>query len=345
MSSARSATCRRDRRDSGNTTASSAAAWNASVQENRDRLREIIAVDTRLPSRLERFETTNIRRLWPRRIATVFLQVRWPVLDGVWAEGLYVEPAKGAPTATSWSSPMPVKRRSKSSASRLGCRQRQFGRILANSSCELLIPTLVGREPIQTSDAQLAKSQQTWREWLHRQAFHMGRHVIGYEVQKVLAAVDSWSRRGAAAKVGVVGYAEGGLVAFYAAAIDPRIDAALVSGFDRRGRVWEELIDRNVWSLLERFSDAEIASLVLPRYLVVGMPRCHRSRAARGRGRRRMGVRSSRVRPIPAAAGFPTPSLVIGPGDRPVGPVSTEGHGAFAVAGLPLDCGTVSGGA
>ena len=71
-------------------------------------------------------------------------------------------------------------------------------------------------------------------------------------------------------KVGVVGYAEGGLVAFYAAAIDPRIDGALVSGyFDRRGRVWEEPIDRNVWSLLERFGDAEIASLVLPRHLVV----------------------------------------------------------------------------
>ena len=55
----------------------------------------------------------------------------------------------------------------------------------------------------------------------------MGRHVIGYEAQKVLAAVDSFrSRRGAAAKIGVVGYAEGGLVALYAAAIDPRIDGA-----------------------------------------------------------------------------------------------------------------------
>ena len=34
----------------------SAAAWNASVRENRERLREIIgAVDVRLPARLERF--------------------------------------------------------------------------------------------------------------------------------------------------------------------------------------------------------------------------------------------------------------------------------------------------
>ena len=72
-------------------------------------------------------------------------------------------------------------------------------------------------------------------------------------------------------------------MAFYAAAIDHRIDGALVSGyFDRRGRVWEEPIDRNVWSLLERFGDAEIASLVLPRHLVIEHAAgFRRSRAAR----------------------------------------------------------------
>ena len=96
----------------------------------------------------------------------MFLQVRWPVLDGVWAEGLHVEPAKGAPTAHI----VVVPDAGQTPEQILGLApglplERQFGRILANSSCELLIPTLVGREPIQTSDAQLAKSQQTWREW------------------------------------------------------------------------------------------------------------------------------------------------------------------------------------
>ena len=33
-------------------------------------------------------------------------------------------------------------------------------------------------------------TNQPHREWIYRQAYHMGRHVIGYEVQKVLAAVD-----------------------------------------------------------------------------------------------------------------------------------------------------------
>src|SRR5439155_27135652 len=63
---------------------------------------------------------------------------------------------------------------------------------------------------------------------------------------------------------------EGGLIAFYAAALDTRIDAALVSGyFCPRQRVWQEPIYRNVFGLLEEFGDAEIASLIAPRSLVV----------------------------------------------------------------------------
>ena len=52
--------------------------------------------------------------------------------------------------------------------------------------------------------------------------------------------------------------------------MDPRIDAALVSGyFDNRERLWQEPIYRNVWGLLREFGDAEIASLIAPRPLVI----------------------------------------------------------------------------
>jgi dienelactone hydrolase len=98
----------------------------------------------------------------------------------------------------------------------------------------------------------------------------MGRHIIGYEVQKVLAAVDWFAGSAPGVRIGVAGVGEGGLVAFYAAAADTRISAALVSGyFNSRERVWAEPIYRNVWGLLEEFGDAEIASLVAPRGLVV----------------------------------------------------------------------------
>ena len=68
----------------------------------------------------------------------------------------------------------------------------------------------------------------------------------------------------------MAGYGEGGLIAFYAAALDRRIEAALVSGyFDSRQRLWEEPIYRNVFGLLREFGDAEIASLIAPRALII----------------------------------------------------------------------------
>src|SRR5690606_4287071 len=68
----------------------------------------------------------------------------------------------------------------------------------------------------------------------------------------------------------VAGYGEGGLLALYTAAVDKRIDAVLVSAyFNTREKVWDEPIYRNVWGLLTEFGDAEIASLIAPRPLVV----------------------------------------------------------------------------
>src|SRR5262249_37293118 len=64
--------------------------------------------------------------------------------------------------------------------------------------------------------------------------------------------------------------AEGGLVAFYASSLDPRIKAVLVSGyFDSRQQVFEEPIYRNVFGFLSEFGDAELASMIAPRSLIV----------------------------------------------------------------------------
>src|SRR5262249_28088424 len=89
----------------------------------------------------------------------------------------------------------------------------------------------------------------------------------GYEVQTVQAAVDWFCQRyGPNAKVGVCGYAEGGLISLYAAAVDSRIAATLVSGyFDSRQAVWAEPIYRNIWGLLRELGGAERASPTLPR--------------------------------------------------------------------------------
>ncbi|MBN2313948.1 MAG: dienelactone hydrolase family protein [Sedimentisphaerales bacterium] len=244
---------------------------DSSIAENRRRFREIIgAVDSRLPVRMERFgDDTNPAQVAETAQYSVF-QVRWSVLEGVFGEGLIVEP-KQTPVAQV----VVVPDADQTPEQLLGLApgiesKKQFARHLANNGFRLVIPTLVGREKLDTNDAALKKTDQTYREWIYRQAFHMGRHIIGYEVQKVLAAVDWFEIHDESIPIGVVGYAEGGLIAFYAAAIDTRIDAVLVSGyFDAREKVWAEPIYRNVWSLLRRFGDAEIASLILPRSLVV----------------------------------------------------------------------------
>jgi dienelactone hydrolase len=101
-------------------------------------------------------------------------------------------------------------------------------------------------------------------------AYQMGRHLIGYEVQKVLAAVDWFSREKGHPPIGVFGYGEGGLLALHAAAVDTRIDVTVVSGYVApREMSWQEPIYHNVWGLLQEFDDGDLARLISPRVLLV----------------------------------------------------------------------------
>jgi dienelactone hydrolase len=146
----------------------------------------------------------------------------------------------------------------------------QFARLLAQSGCRVVVPTLISRDRSRrTVPGRGPGANLTNREFIYRPAFELGRHLIGYEVQKVLAAVD-WFDIDAERPVGVIGHGEGGRIALYAAALDTRIDAAYVSGaFGPRERVWQEPIDRNVFGLVRDFGDAEVASLIADRTLIV----------------------------------------------------------------------------
>ena len=150
-------------------------------------------------------------------------------------------------------------------------KEAQFARRLAESGFEVVVPVLISRAAEVSGHPDVNYTNMPHRDWIYRQAFVMGRHIIGYDVQKVLSAVDWLKQRGGPRRrVGIAGYGEGGLIALYAAASDMRIDATLVSGyFDSRQKVWEEPLDRTVWGLLREFGDAEIATLIAPRGLVV----------------------------------------------------------------------------
>jgi hypothetical protein len=197
--------------------------------------------------------------------------VRWPVLEGVYGEGLLLEPA-GAVLArvvalpdADWSPEMLAGLAPGVPA------EAQFARRLAENGCLVLIPTLINRDITWSGNEEHGKfTNQSHREYIYRMTFETGRHIIGYEVQKVLAVTDWFAQCRPVRPMAVAGYGEGGLLALYSAAADTRIDAACVSGyFEAREGLWHEPLYRNVWSLLQEFGDAELAGLIAPRALTV----------------------------------------------------------------------------
>ena len=265
---------------------SSHKAYTESVEPNRARLRKRIGcLDSRLPieelvysattktaTRIEQpdFSKTTVAFLMEADDYIVY-RVRWQVFDEVEGEGLMLEPLPFSRTTAQiialpdadWTPEMIAGITDALPAN------VQFARRLAQAGCRVVVPLLINRDDTYSGNPTLgAMTNQPHREFIYRMAFELGRHIIGYEVQKVLSLVDWMSLSDA--PIGVIGYGEGGLIALHSAAVDTRIQAAAVSGyFQSRQEVWREPIYRNVWGLLHEFGDAEIASLIAPRPLII----------------------------------------------------------------------------
>jgi hypothetical protein len=261
------------REDHWKSDVSSEDALLRSVQPNRDRLARILGVvDRRVPAvELEFVATSSTNHLAAEGDSYRVRAVRWPVLEGIDAEGLFLEPT-GNPIAcvvalpdAAWTPEMLV------GLAPGVPREAQFARRLAENGCQVLVPTLIDRQDTWSGNPDLNRhTNQPHREFIYRMAFEMGRHIIGYEVQKVLAAVTWFSRFKNHPPIGVFGYGEGGLLALYSGALDPRIQVTAVSGyFGPREEIWREPIYRNVWRLLSEFGDAEVVRLIAPRQLIV----------------------------------------------------------------------------
>ena len=255
--------------------------YEKSVSLHRQRLRQIIgAVDPRVPPLAPEL---LVSALGPAELAQAsgyrVFAVRWSVFDpvdlglgGLRAEGLLLQPSSrelarvvAVPDAD-WTPEILVGLAPGVPAS------AQFARRLAENGCQVLVPLLIDRDDAFSGNAEIEMTNQPHREWIYRMAFEMGRHIIGYEVQKVLAAIDWFVSENQPPRVpiGVMGYGEGGLIALYSAALDSRIDATVVSGyFQERENAWKEPIYRDVWGLVREFGDAEIASLIAPRVLII----------------------------------------------------------------------------
>ena len=267
----RGAQARRDGRWDRNNA--SADAYVKSVDPQREHLAAILGTteERSKPVTLTCLSGPGIPAPLASNEAVKVTAVRWSVYPGFEAEGLLVEPtgevkanvvalpdADTPPETLVWAVP------GSGAESMVAWK-------LAASGCRVLVPTLIDRSTEFSGSPLVRFTNLTHREWIYRMAFETGRHVIGYEVDEVRAAVDWFTRAGEPRRpIGVFGLGEGGLLALHAAALDTRIDAAWVAGyFGPREAVWSEPIYRNVWNLLNVFGDAEVASLIAPRALTI----------------------------------------------------------------------------
>ncbi len=252
---------------------SSLEAYEKSVQPNRERLKKILGVmDARVsPVVMEYVGEGTPSPLVAETETYKVYAVRWPVLPGVDGEGLLLEP-KGkvvvqviALPDADWTPEMLV------GLSPGVPRGAQYARRLAEKDCRVLVPVLIDRKDTWSGNPVLGRmTNQPHREFIYRMAYEMGRHVIGYEVQKILAAVDWFTREKEHPPACVIGYGEGGLLTLFSEAIDPRIKQGVCYGsFGKRENLWKEPIYRNLFGLLQEFGDVEILSLIHPRFVMV----------------------------------------------------------------------------
>lgn len=251
-------------------------AFDQSIASNRDLLAQRLGVvDIRVTPEMEVLTNEKLQQFKVETDACVIRPVCWRVLEGLSAEGLLLQP-KGKVLARVVMIPdADVLPEVLAGLQKIDDPGYCVARQLAEDGWEVLVPVLVSREDTFSGSQLVGRfTNQPHREWIYRQGYEVGRHVIGYELQKIFAAID-WMEsqnksEGNNALIGVAGYGEGGLLALYAAALDQRISSTLISGyFDAREQLWREPIYRNVFGLLKYFGDAELAVMAWPRCLVV----------------------------------------------------------------------------
>jgi len=262
---------------------SSPEAYSKSIEPNRQRLKKILGVvDDRESSRGPHIghSLTDDSVVCSSDYRFVIMPISWPCVRDVSAYGLFLNGSDDDKPFTESSAPfviaIPDANQTPEQIAGLvdGIpRELQFARRLAENGCRVLVPALTTRQMSKRAPpGQPGRANLTNREFLYRPAFELGRHIIGYELQKVFAGID-WIKKDSKninVKVGVIGYGEGGLLALYAGALDPRIDVTCVSGvFGPREGIWKQPIDRNVFGLLEQFGDAEVCAMIWPRKAVI----------------------------------------------------------------------------
>lgn len=260
------------------TDTSSLVKYEQSLQPYREKLSQILGMrDPRLPPNVPEQVAT---RTQPARVGQTekydIYAIRWKAFAEVTGEGLLLSPRKGKAAAQIIAIPDADVTPEQLCGLMPGVpAEAQYARHLAESGCRVFVPLLISREykPRYWQGPEGARSggaKMTNREFLYRSAFEMGRHLIGYELNKIVSLVDAIKQEEAAAPLGILGWGEGGMLALYAGALDPRLSAVGVAGyFGASQQRWQQPLDRNIFGLLNLFADAEVAAMIAPRRLVL----------------------------------------------------------------------------
>lgn len=253
---------------------SSPEAYEKSLKPLREEFKELIGVvEERVKNpQIELVSTIQQSSLIGESSQFEIHQVRWQVLKGVTAEGLLLQPKKqhaGNVVVLPDADTTPEELCGLVAGQKT---EKSVPLLFASMGYRVLVPMLINRQQTYSGYPDVFFTNQPHREFIYRMGFELGRHIIGYEVQKVLAAVDALEQldKQKPQPIFVTGDGEGGLLALYSGAIDTRIEGVGCSGyFNRREKLWQEPIYRNVWGLLTKFGDAQLAGMIAPRHLVI----------------------------------------------------------------------------
>ena len=258
-------------REGRNAAEARAARTSVDAEPMRARLRRILGVvDERRPTRFEIVAPAGESGPLAAGDGYAVHEARWDVLRKVTGAGLLCEPeesARGNVIVLPDCDTTPEEALGLHGA---GDGVSALCAALASAGFRVLVPALIDRDDAYSGIPGVRMTNQPHREFVYRAAFEVGRHIIGYEVQRTLAAADAFTRSYGDGSLTVLGYGEGGAVALYVAALDPRVEVAGVGGyFGPRRNTWREPIYRNVFGAHLEFGDAELAALVAPRTLIV----------------------------------------------------------------------------
>ena len=134
---------------------------------------------------------------------------------------------------------------------------------LAQQGIQVIIPALISRRQDYSGSVLLQIfTNQPHREWIYRQGFNLGYHMIGFELAKIASCIDWLMQQDSKTPVAIAGYGEGGMLALYTAALDNRVNLLMTSGFGGSfDELWQEPVYRNQHGLLLHAGGAELLAM------------------------------------------------------------------------------------